>query len=93
MLPMHRNEVMFDSKKQPIPTRADSIKEEEMTQMASTAGFTTVGVEYRGSSPYSFGVPLTGPREHPLEPSTTAAFPLFPITVLNDAIPVTRFGP
>lgn len=55
--------------------------------------FAAVSGQHLGSSPYSFGVPVAGPREHPLEPSTTVTFPLFPVTVLNDSILVTKLGP
>lgn len=55
--------------------------------------FIVVGGQHIGSSPYSFGVPVGGAREHPLEQSTTVSFPAFPVTVLNDAILVTKSGP
>jgi len=64
-----------------------------MTGTASKNDFSVVGGQHLGSSPYSFGVPVGGAREHPLEPSTTVALPFLPVTVLNDAILVTRFGP
>jgi hypothetical protein len=64
-----------------------------MTLLVERNGFTVLGGQYLGSSPYSFGVSVAGPREHPLEPSTTVAYPFLPVTVLNDAIPVTKSDP
>ena len=64
-----------------------------MTLAISKNDFTVVGGQYAGSSPYSFGVPVGGPREHPLEPSSTVSLPFLPVTVLNDAILATKFGP
>lgn len=49
--------------------------------------------EYGGVGRYSFGVPVEGRREHPLESSTTVGLPSVPVTVLNETILVTESGP
>lgn len=64
-----------------------------MTRTTFDASFKVVGDQHLGTYPYSFGVPVAGAREHPLEPSTTVVFPFVPVTVLNDAILVTKLGP
>jgi hypothetical protein len=44
-------------------------------------------------SPYNFGAPSGGVREHPMEMSTTGIFPYIPVTILNDAISVKAPDP
>jgi len=63
-----------------------------------TFTFQTIGVpvaegHYIGTGQHSFGVPVSGVREHPVEMSATVVLPRIPITILNDAILVTESGP
>lgn len=44
-------------------------------------------------TPYNFGVPSGGAREHPLEMSTTGIYPNIPVRILNDTISVKEFDP
>jgi hypothetical protein len=46
-----------------------------------------------GSGRFSFGAPLNGVREHPVEMSSTVVLPHIPITILNESILVTGFDP